>query len=129
MFIYIFFGIVTISALLALYLSIVFGKKSKLSQDKKNYYKNKIVLIEKEDWYKQIIQYDSILSNMLKDLWYNWWLWEQLKKKPKIISWKLNEIWELHKLRNKIAHELWNTNEELLRKSATRYKVILLSIL
>lgn len=129
MFIYIFFSILLISAIWALYLSFVFGKKKKLWTSRISYYRNKITLIEKEDYYKQIIQYDSILSNILKDLWYSWWLGEQLKKKPQIISWKLNEIWELHKLRNKIAHELWNTSEDILKKSAIKYKNILFWIL
>lgn len=121
--------IVLFLCVITIYLSFKYSKKKKLPLKRKHYYSNKLAQIEKEDYYKQIILFDSMLSNILKELWYEWWLWEQLRRKPTIIFKQLNPIWELHKLRNRIAHELWVINENLLKNSAARYKQIITEIL
>lgn len=126
---YIFIWVIIVLCLATVYLLFKYTKKRGLSQARIQYYHNKINQLNNEDYYKQIIQYDSMLSNILKELWYSWWLWEQLKKKPIILDWKLNSIWELHKLRNKVAHELWDINEYILKSSAMKYRQILINIL
>lgn len=110
-------------------LVILYSQKfSKLNSDRKNFWKNRIFKIENLDDYKKIIQYDSILHWILKDLWYAGSLWEQLKKKPLILDWNIDTIWKLHKLRNKLAHEVewinWDNS-----KDVKLFRTILLEIL
>lgn len=54
---------------------------------------------------EKMIFYDKIMHNILLKLWYKWTFWEILKQKPIQIE-NLNKVWELHKIRNKLVHEL-----------------------
>lgn len=118
--------IIIILLLLALvFISFYIKKKDKLTTSKKTAYKAKIKEISSQELSKKIILYDSMLSHILTDLWYNWNLGEQLKKKPSEIKLVINEVWELHKLRNKIAHELNKFDNNILEKNAKRYENIL----
>ncbi len=68
----------------------IYSNKSKLDQNKKNGYLKKIDTLKEKDYTKQIIWYDSILNHILSDVWYKWSIWEQLKKKPHILTNDLN---------------------------------------
>lgn len=105
MLIYIFFIIIIVAVIFWLTAAFVYWKKW-INNEKKYYYRKKLEEIRKYNIEKQIIQYDSILHKILTDYWYKWSLWEQLKKNPHILKWKIQEVWRLHKLRNHIAHEV-----------------------
>lgn len=70
---------------------------------------------------EQILELDKLLHYILKDLSYEWTLGEILKKEPVEIS-SLDEIWRLHKLRNKLAHDFDEIAETSLRKDAKKFE-------
>lgn len=114
--------------IIAIWIAIIsFNTKKWINPKKKIYFKTKISEIRNESNEKRIIQYDTILHKIMIESGYKWNLWEILKSKPKILSYHLQEIWEMHKIRNKLAHEIdyridWN-------KKADRFEEILLDIL
>jgi len=73
---------------------------------------------------QQIIEYDKIYHHTLKKLSYYGSFWEILKIRPKEIK-NIEEIWELHKLRNSLVHELKNRDEKFLESQAIRYEKII----
>lgn len=121
--------LITIIILIIFLYIISISTKKKLTKTNKEKYLKKIIEVENSESSKKIIIYDSIIWNILNNLWYKWTISEQLKKKPKEIKFYINEIWELHKIRNKIAHEIDNINEKFLKEKSNRYKEILLNIL
>lgn len=82
-----------------------YSKESLSKEDrkelKKNFTEAKKIKSERE----KMIFYDKIMHNILLKLWYKWTFWEILKQKPIQIE-NLNKVWELHKIRNKLVHEL-----------------------
>lgn len=72
---------------------------------------------------QQIIEYDKIYHHTLKKLWYEWTFWEILKSKPREIR-NTQEIWELHKLRNTLVHELRDMDQRFIMKQGKRYRII-----
>lgn len=108
---------------------LIYSKKKWLSKEKKKMYIDKLNKLESVWYEKKIINYDSILSKILNDLWYKWMLGEQLKKNPWILTNDLQSIWDLHKLRNKLAHEVEEIDQNLLKKKSDEYKRILEKIL
>lgn len=72
---------------------------------------------------QQIIEFDKIYHHTLKKLWYTWSFWEILKQNPKEVK-NIQEIWDLHKLRNSLVHELRDHDERFLNKQAKSYKNI-----
>ena len=121
--------IISVLIFTLIFLSVFLRKKNKLTKPKKTLYLVKIKELYSQEPGKKIILFDSMLSHILLDLWYSWNLWEQLKKKPKEIKNYINEIWELHKLRNKIAHELNTFDKKFLEKNAYKYENILKDLL
>ena len=77
---------------------------------------------EKEDSVEQIIEYDKIYHHILKSLGYRWSFWEILKRNPKEIK-NINDVWEVHKLRNRLVHDLKQPKKNL-DKEALRYRLI-----
>jgi len=69
---------------------------------------------------QQVIEYDKIYHHTLKKLWYDGTFWEILKSKPKEIK-NLQEIWELHKFRNTLVHELRDMDERFIMKQWKKY--------
>lgn len=69
---------------------------------------------------EKILEIDKIYHKILLDVSYMWTFWEILKQKPLVIS-DLNMIWELHKLRNKLAHEFDTLEESFLQKKFLQY--------
>lgn len=85
---------------------ILFIKKQKFPEERKNFYLKKISEVKKfSDNEKKILSYDKILDQLLSEKKYSWTLWEKLKKNSAIFL-NINEIWFAHKLRNKIAHDI-----------------------
>lgn len=82
-----------------------YSKESLSKEDrkelKKNFTEAKKIKSERE----KMIFYDKIMHNILLKLWYKWTFWEILKQKPIQVE-NLNKVWELHKIRNKLVHEL-----------------------
>lgn len=100
----------------------------------KNWFKRKLIKKERRHFKKiflniwksksdkeKIIEYDKLYHKILLALWYNWSFWEILKMEPIEIS-NINEIWNLHKIRNKLVHEFDEIDEKELKKLAKNYK-------
>lgn len=79
---------------------------------------------KKYDNKHQIIELDKIYHTILKELWYQWSFWEILKKQPKEIK-NIQQIWDLHKLRNSLVHELKDFDEKLLENKSQEYRNII----
>ena len=69
----------------------------------------------------QILEIDKLYHKVLREAWYNWTFWEILKLNPKEIT-DINLIWELHKIRNKIAHDFDIMDQKTLLVKAKTYK-------
>lgn len=125
--IYIFFSIII---LLWIYLVSFYVEKKRLSDKQIAYYmtlvsKTKNSQISNKE---KIITYDKIYHNILKEIGYKWNFWEILKKNPAIIS-DINKIWELHKLRNILVHEIESSDEKKLISQWNSYKDEVLKLL
>ena len=134
-FLIIFFTLFFISTLV-FWISIIlkFSKKKKLSEaDKKELKNASFILVEskvknifknmkvnKSDKEK-LIDYDKLYHKILQRFWYNWTFWEILKTKPNEI-WNLNKVWELHKLRNKLVHDVDEKIKENLFLKVKEYE-------
>lgn len=122
-FLIIFFTLFFISTLV-FWISIIlkFSKKKKLSEDDKKELKNifKNMKTSKSDKEK-LIDYDKLYHKILQRFWYNWTFWEILKTKPNEI-WNLNKVWELHKLRNKLVHNVDEKIKENLFLKVKEYE-------
>ena len=122
-FLIIFFTLFFISTLV-FWISIIlkFSKKKKLSEADKKELKNifKNMEVNKSDKEK-LIDYDKLYRKILQKFWYNWTFWEILKTKPNEI-WNLNKVWELHKLRNKLVHDVDEEIKENLFLKVKEYE-------
>ena len=122
-FLIIFFALFFISTLV-FWISIIlkFSKKKKLSEADKKELKNifKNMKVNKSDKEK-LIDYDKLYHKILQKFWYNWTFWEILKTKPNEI-WNLNKVWELHKLRNKLVHDVDEKIKENLFLKVKEYE-------
>lgn len=122
-FLIIFFTLFFISTLV-FWISIIlkFSKKKKLSEADKKELKNifKNMKTNKSDKEK-LIDYDKLYHKILQKFWYNWTFWEILKTKPNEI-WNLNKVWELHKLRNKLVHDVDGKIKENLFLKVKEYE-------
>lgn len=122
-FLIIFFTLFFISTLV-FWISIIlkFSKKKKLSEADKKELKNifKNMEVNKSDKEK-LIDYDKLYHKILQKFWYNWTFWEILKTKPNEI-WNLNKVWELHKLRNKLVHDVDEEIKENLFLKVKEYE-------
>lgn len=126
---YIFAVIIIIIPLLGVFFTFWFSKQRELRKDKKDEYKNdiqKISILSSPS--EQIMKYDIILHRILKDYGYSWNVCDQLKAKPRMIN-NLNTIWSLHKLRNKLAHDMEPISVDLLKKNAQEFEKELLKLL
>ena len=93
-------------------------RKSKFPEDRKNFFLKKINDVKKNnDFEKKILNYDKILDQILREKKYPWTLWEKLKRNPNIFL-DINTLWFAHKIRNKIAHDVYpNISEKDYIKS------------
>lgn len=115
---------ITIFIILLLWLYIIFfyNSSKKLPSNRINYYKKLLNEIKEKNISskEKIITYDKIYHNILTETWYKWSFWEILKKKPTVIK-DLNKIWELHKLRNTLVHDLTEQDEKKLGNFEKKY--------
>lgn len=72
---------------------------------------------------QQIVEYDKIYHHTLKKLGYQGTFWEILKQKPREIK-NIQDIWDIHKFRNTLVHELRDLDERFILKQSKRYKLI-----
>lgn len=102
---------------------IKFSKKRKLSNQDKRFFRNHFKKIHLHKSYKEkIIYYDKLYHNILKSLWYEWTFWEILKIYPNEIN-DINTIWTLHKLRNKLVHEMDSLSDRNLKNYCRDYEI------
>ncbi|EKE27376.1 MAG: hypothetical protein ACD_3C00216G0004 [uncultured bacterium (gcode 4)] len=129
MYLELFILIVIIAIIFWIAVIVITSKKKALNTKKRDFYLERLAEIRKLEPSQRIIRYDSILSSILKDLGYMWSVWEQLKKKPFIIKGHIQTVWDLHKTRNRIAHDIGEIKEASLEKEASQYETILKNIL
>ena len=70
---------------------------------------------------EKIIDYDKLYHKILLKAWYSGSFWDILKKTPREIQ-NINKIWELHKVRNLLVHEIWYPKWVDLESTASDYK-------
>jgi len=104
-----------------IFLVFKFRDRYKLSKEKKLYFNKQLKKISLLTSLKeQVVDLDKLYHKILQTSWYTWTFWEILKQKPSEIP-NLNKIWELHKLRNKLVHELEPVSDKELQESAKKY--------
>jgi hypothetical protein len=70
---------------------------------------------------EKIIDYDKLYHKILLKAGHTGNFWDILKRKPHEI-WNINKIWALHKIRNKLVHEIDYPKWVSLLKVANDYK-------
>ncbi len=121
---YFLFALVTV---FLLWITLIFYFKNKykksLNSSRIDFFMKKIKLISHPSfsWKEKILEYDKFYHAILKEAWYNWTFWDILKSKPQEIT-DINHIWELHKIRNKLAHDIADISENILNKKAMEFE-------
>lgn len=118
----IFLSVTIIIVLAWIYLIFFYKQKKRLSVGQINYYKKilretDVKMISNKE---KLITCDMIYHDILKKMWYKWTFWEILKNKPWAVN-NLSDIWELHKLRNKLVHEIEVIDDKFLEKKVKNY--------
>lgn len=123
-------SIVIIVIFIWIYLIFFYKSKKKLSDKQIAYYKSIVSKTQNSQISskEKIVTYDKIYHNILKETGYDWNFWEILKKKPSVI-WDINKIWELHKLRNVLVHEIESSDEKKIISKGMSYKDEILELL
>lgn len=118
------YEIIIISLLIIIaYIILKFKKSYKIPKNKKLFFSKQLSFIIWLDSYKeQVIDMDKLYHKILLEAWYKWTFWEILKQKPSEIS-DLNQVWELHKFRNKLVHEFNNCSLIELKEKAAYYVI------
>lgn len=119
--------LIAVLVICSLYLVWRYTRKPILSTYRKDYYYKKICACEHLSNRESIIECDNILSHVLRELGYRGNLGDQLRKKPYVVRSKLDELWQLHRLRNKIVHEL--DIGKIREEDVRRYRDILKEML
>ena len=101
---YIILGIALVLIILII-ISAFFRKKKISNSDKKYFYKLLKEIPKHGDVERQILEYDKLLDKVLHTRGYVGSLGEKLKENPHLFK-DINGLWEAHKMRNKIAHEI-----------------------
>jgi hypothetical protein len=118
----VFFVIVLLIIFIWIFLIFKFTKKYKINPEKIIFFKKQLKRIVTNWSYKeQIIDIDKLYHKVLQEAGYNGTFWEILKSEPSEI-WNLQNIWELHKLRNKLVHDFDLLSENILKQKAIKYK-------
>ncbi len=113
----------------SIFLILKFSRKKRLKKESKlklesHFYEIKKLSSSKE----RITDFDKLYHKILRELRYSWTFWEILKSKPKIID-DIEELWELHKLRNKLVHDFSSISEKTLEEKALRYEKLVYDFL
>ncbi|MDP2090058.1 MAG: hypothetical protein Q8K30_00545 [Candidatus Gracilibacteria bacterium] len=120
---YIYEIIIIIILLIIIYLFFKFKKSYKLTKNKKAFYIKQLKFIIGLDSYKeQVIDMDKLYHKILLEVGYKGTFGEILKQKPIEIS-DLNQVWELHKFRNRLVHEFDSSPLNILKENATYYVI------
>lgn len=107
--------------LYAIFVVVKYSRKKKLSPTRYSYFKKHFLKLTKEYSGKHlIIDLDKLYHKILQDLGYYGSFWEILKREPNEV-WDLQEIWRLHKIRNKLVHDLDDHDEKWLNHQALLY--------
>lgn len=92
-------------------------------------WENVLKRIKDKEYNLAVIEADSILNETLKNLGYNEeTLAEKLKNFSVADLSTIDEIWNIHKIRNQIVHDGYKTNEEEAIKGVKIYKKTLLEL-
>jgi len=119
----IFIIIILFLVLLTFSITFSFTKKRKLKDADKINFSKKLENIKKLSSVKEkIIDLDKLYHHILLALWYKWTFWDILKQNPNSIK-DIQKIWELHKLRNKLAHDFLVIDEAILSKKVREYEL------
>lgn len=103
--------------------------KKRLSEAEKKHFWNILKNISLKNSYKeQILDYDTLYHKILLKLWYEGSFGEILKQEPRVI-WDVQHVWNLHKLRNKLAHEFDILDEKTLENNARAFQKAIISLL
>jgi len=126
---YIFLAIVILILLIGVFLTFRFSEVKHLKKDKKSYYEKEIQKVsDLLSPSEKIMRYDMIMHHILKDYSYSGTVGDQLKAKPRMMN-NLNVIWSLHKLRNKLAHDMEPISADLLEEKAREFEKEILKLL
>lgn len=127
---YFFLAIIIVIILFGVIVTFVSSTTKKhLKKDKKSYYEKEIQKVSTlPSPTERIMRYDMIMHHILKDYGYSGTVGDQLKAKPRMMS-NLNVIWSLHKLRNKLAHDMGTVSVDLLEKKAQEFEKAVLGLL
>lgn len=113
--------IVVFVLLVWIFLIFKFKKTYTISKQKKEFFNQQLKKIINLNSYKeQIIDIDKLYHKILLEAGYNWTFWEILKSKPSEI-WNINNIWELHKIRNTLVHDFDSSSEQNLKEKVNNY--------
>ena len=121
---YLFYWIIIILIIFIFFAFLYFNKnKHKLSKDDYSKYSKLLnrIFTDNVSNKEKIMDIDKLYHKILITIWYNWSFWEILKQNPKKIK-DINKIWDLHKLRNKLAHDFDKIDESVLYKKLCEYK-------
>ena len=121
-----FFGVlIGIAAILLLLVLWKTSRRKKLSASDKRKIESRLEEIASmSDPVRQVLEYDKVLDTILTTLGYTGTLGEKLKKAgPRFRN--IDDLWWLHKLRNRCAHE---TDVEVSSKSVDRCRGILQAV-
>jgi hypothetical protein len=105
-----------------IYFSFFYKKKAWFTEDQIKSFNKKIKLIKSPSYSERekIMELDKLYHYILRQAWYTGSFWEILKQEPVCIE-DLNEIWRLHKVRNKLAHDFEEFELIKLKKDSRKY--------
>lgn len=101
-----------------------FGKQKTISKSDTRIFLSFVQKTQQLSPKQQVIEFDKIYHHILKKMWYEWTFWEILKQEPKEVK-NIQNIWELHKFRNTLVHELRDQDERFILKQAESYRKII----
>lgn len=116
--------ILAIVIVLWLFLMFKFRKrKNKIAKSRIEFFEKrlKVIMWPSYSYREQILELDKLLHYVLKDLSYEGTLWDILKLQPVEIT-SLDEVWRLHKLRNKLAHDFDEIANTALKRDAKNFE-------
>ena len=104
------------------YFAFFYKKKAWFSQDQIKNFNKKMKLISSPSYSERekIMELDKLYHYILKQAWYEGSFWEILKQNPICIE-DINEVWRLHKIRNKLAHDFEEFEIVKLKKEVKKY--------
>lgn len=99
-----------------------YRKKSVTKEDKIYFQKHWEIILKEKDGSHQLVFADKLLDQMLARRGMIGSLSDKLKKRAHTFS-KINDLWQAHKLRNKIAHEVgFSLSESETKTALNSYK-------